>query len=331
MLVRLGEKVASTSEQFKAWSQNLGHEDVMTTFMQPPEADEGQVAVSGDVDRGVDGTVVGEVEADRDAAEDAVVARPDRRAGPGNTTGSSFSNTCPQPVTLNDLQISPFWDDLYIFAPSSMLYKTVGTAPNRTFIVQWNNAGFCCSAPPPGLTFQVQFRESSNIIAFMYSDVEQNTQTQGSSATIGIDGPGTTNFLSTSCNVATLSNGHARFFLPPGVASCETSTQTPTATPTETPTATPTETPTATPTETPAATPSQTPTATPTKTLAPLGSSCTATSDCVPNSTCVGGTCVANPAPAPALSKKGLLFMAGLLVAVALLSIRRRQLTDSSQ
>ncbi len=31
-LVRLGETVCQTPEQFKAWSQNLGHEDVLTTF-----------------------------------------------------------------------------------------------------------------------------------------------------------------------------------------------------------------------------------------------------------------------------------------------------------
>ncbi len=31
-LVRLGEMVCRTPEQFKAWSQNLGHEGVLTTF-----------------------------------------------------------------------------------------------------------------------------------------------------------------------------------------------------------------------------------------------------------------------------------------------------------
>ncbi|BCL62313.1 hypothetical protein DGMP_30060 [Desulfomarina profundi] len=32
-LVQLGEKVCKTPEQFKAWSQNLGHEKVLTTFL----------------------------------------------------------------------------------------------------------------------------------------------------------------------------------------------------------------------------------------------------------------------------------------------------------
>jgi integrase len=31
-LVRLGENLCQTPEQFKAWSQNLGHESVLTTF-----------------------------------------------------------------------------------------------------------------------------------------------------------------------------------------------------------------------------------------------------------------------------------------------------------
>ena len=31
-LASMGEKVCRTPEEFKAWSQNLGHEKVMTTF-----------------------------------------------------------------------------------------------------------------------------------------------------------------------------------------------------------------------------------------------------------------------------------------------------------
>jgi integrase len=32
-LAKLGEEVCKTPEQFKAWSQNLGHEKVLTTFL----------------------------------------------------------------------------------------------------------------------------------------------------------------------------------------------------------------------------------------------------------------------------------------------------------
>lgn len=32
MLARIGEQRASSAEEMKAWSQNLGHENMMTTF-----------------------------------------------------------------------------------------------------------------------------------------------------------------------------------------------------------------------------------------------------------------------------------------------------------
>ncbi|HNP51915.1 MAG TPA: hypothetical protein PKJ85_08980 [Nitrosomonas nitrosa] len=32
-LVKLGETICNTPEEFKAWSQNMGHEGVMTTFL----------------------------------------------------------------------------------------------------------------------------------------------------------------------------------------------------------------------------------------------------------------------------------------------------------
>jgi integrase/recombinase XerD len=39
-LVRLGEKLCGPPEEFKAWSQNLGHEDVLTTFTSYGDIDE---------------------------------------------------------------------------------------------------------------------------------------------------------------------------------------------------------------------------------------------------------------------------------------------------
>ena len=38
-LVRLGETMCRTPEEFKAWSQNLGHEGVLTTFRSYGEVD----------------------------------------------------------------------------------------------------------------------------------------------------------------------------------------------------------------------------------------------------------------------------------------------------
>ncbi len=38
-LVQLGQEVCKTPEQFKAWSQNLGHEKVLTTFLSYGEVE----------------------------------------------------------------------------------------------------------------------------------------------------------------------------------------------------------------------------------------------------------------------------------------------------
>ena len=39
-LVALGEKICRSPEEFKAWSQNLGHEQVLTTFCSYGEVPE---------------------------------------------------------------------------------------------------------------------------------------------------------------------------------------------------------------------------------------------------------------------------------------------------
>ena len=49
-LVRLGETVCKTPEEFKAWSQNLGHDGVMTTFLSYGEV---TCQRQGDIIRGL--------------------------------------------------------------------------------------------------------------------------------------------------------------------------------------------------------------------------------------------------------------------------------------
>ena len=65
-LVQLGQKVCQTPEQLKAWSQNLGHEKVLTTFLSY-----GEVAPSrqGEIMRGM---AVPQMEKQTDTAEIAI-------------------------------------------------------------------------------------------------------------------------------------------------------------------------------------------------------------------------------------------------------------------
>ena len=77
-LVRLGESVCKTPEEFKAWSQNLGHEKVLTTFLSY-----GSVAASrqGEIIRGL-GVATAAMPTDMNAFAKAV-AREMRGVGIG--------------------------------------------------------------------------------------------------------------------------------------------------------------------------------------------------------------------------------------------------------
>jgi len=86
--------------------------------------------------------------------------------------------------------IAPFWDDLDN-SPGfggGVYTDTVGNAPNRQFILQWENIPHYNNTGSS--TFQVIFYENSNELLFQYEDVvyEHPNFDYGRSATIGIKG-----------------------------------------------------------------------------------------------------------------------------------------------
>ena len=99
----------------------------------------------------------------------------------------------PMPDTPNDF-IAPFWDDLNpeLNSESIILYSTVGTAPNRQFIVEWKDVPLKTD-PDSRLTFEVVLFETSNEIQFYYLSMidgrgfTSSNRITGSSATIGIE------------------------------------------------------------------------------------------------------------------------------------------------
>lgn len=87
--------------------------------------------------------------------------------------------------------IAPFWDDLVTWnSADAIYYQTVGTGPNRMFVVEWHdNQGY--SSTPSNITFEAILYEGSNNILFQYKDVDAGSPSynNGSSATVGIEGP----------------------------------------------------------------------------------------------------------------------------------------------
>jgi hypothetical protein len=91
----------------------------------------------------------------------------------------------------------------------NVYYQTLGTAPNRTFVVEWSNFG-----PPgsPGFTYETILYENSNDILFQYSNVAPDN---GASETVGIGDPSGTIVLEYSSMQPVITAGLAILFTYP--------------------------------------------------------------------------------------------------------------------
>jgi CSLREA domain-containing protein len=98
--------------------------------------------------------------------------------------GSSCCNS--YLVAEDDLynSIAGFWDDLDQDS-GNVYWQTEGSAPNRRFIVQYDDV----TVDSTPFTFQIILSETSNEILLQYADVNTNNATQGETATVGVVGP----------------------------------------------------------------------------------------------------------------------------------------------
>ena len=76
---------------------------------------------------------------------------------------NAFSNESIPDDARPDNYIAPFWDDLIIHESGDIMYQTIGTAPNRKLVIQFNNMSFWTSTVLLG-TIQVILYEGSNNI-----------------------------------------------------------------------------------------------------------------------------------------------------------------------
>jgi uncharacterized repeat protein (TIGR01451 family) len=131
-----------------------------------------------------------------------------------------------QPITGTpglDGFIAPFWDDLVTWGSAGdIYYQTLGTAPNRMFVVQWQDNQHYSSSTS-GVTFEAILYEGSNNILFQYYDLDFGTvygstgsdlppYNNGGSATVGIESPAGNVGLQYSYNQQVINPGLAILF-----------------------------------------------------------------------------------------------------------------------
>jgi hypothetical protein len=101
---------------------------------------------------------------------------------PAVFSGCCSGQFCPTAGGNPDNYVALFWNDLYPPGAGTIKYQTIGTAPNRIFVVTYSLIPFCCGAGPPNNSGQIKLFETSNNIEVHNISVGN----QGSSQTQGI-------------------------------------------------------------------------------------------------------------------------------------------------
>jgi len=131
---------------------------------------------------------------------------------------NAFNNLSIPDATKPDNFIAAFWDDLVVDATGDIMYQTIGTAPNRKLIIQFNNMTFWGSDILLG-TIQVILYEGSNNIQIQYRNIVDliSGRASGNSATIGLENmDGTDGVLSSYNTPAYIYSGKAILYTPAG-------------------------------------------------------------------------------------------------------------------
>jgi uncharacterized repeat protein (TIGR01451 family) len=124
-------------------------------------------------------------------------------------TNQPLTSTTGSPTTL----IAPYWADLMSHNSQEMvLTGTVGSAPDREFVIQWTNFGFFNDNTPLG-TFQIILYETSNNVRFQYRKMVHPDKGFGKIGTVGLRNSAT-QYTQHAYNsgTATLSDGQSLLF-----------------------------------------------------------------------------------------------------------------------
>jgi subtilisin family serine protease len=110
--------------------------------------------------------------------------------------------------------IYPFWDDFIVDDAASVRTEALGSAPDRSFVIEWDNVAFLADTSKR-VNFEVVLTETGHI-TFQYQGIDNDGMEEGSSATIGIENAAGDDALQYSFNQPAVSDGTAILFsLPP--------------------------------------------------------------------------------------------------------------------
>ncbi|NYI07258.1 subtilisin family serine protease [Allostreptomyces psammosilenae] len=124
----------------------------------------------------------------------------------GATSTTGANRALPYTGTPNGA-LYPFWDDLYVDASAGVYTATLGTAPNRRFVVEWRDVSFY-SDRATRISFSAVIGEDGTV-AYHYAGTTGSGAAAGSGATIGLENGAGTDAFQYSLNSAVLTDGFA--------------------------------------------------------------------------------------------------------------------------
>jgi len=107
-----------------------------------------------------------------------------------------------------------FWDDLWVDSAASVRTATVGTAPNRRFVIEWRNV-FIFGNDIDRFSVEIVLAETGEI-SFNYAALDTSAE-QGAAATVGVEDIAGANGVQHSYRQPVLRSGTAVVFAPTGM------------------------------------------------------------------------------------------------------------------
>ena len=120
---------------------------------------------------------------------------------------STYTNTAIPAAAAPNATIYGFWDDLMVDGSSAVYGQTLGTAPNRRYVLEWRNV-YALADPSQRFSFQIVLNEDpSQPVRLQYKDIVSGSPAAGSGATVGQENTAGTSGLQLSFNKSLLYDG----------------------------------------------------------------------------------------------------------------------------